>query len=184
MRTALLVSALVALAACEKKAEPLPVLSQIPAFDLTAADNSAFNSKTLAGKIWIADFIFTTCPGPCPRMSATMKQVEKGTAAFPNVEIVSFTVDPEHDTPPVLAEYAQRYAADAKRWHFLTGPMKQLDALSFDAFHLNHTDGKLEHSTRFAIVDGQGQLRAYIGTEEADPVQATLDIVKKLREQS
>ncbi|MEI9900558.1 MAG: SCO family protein [Hyphomicrobium sp.] len=123
----------------------------------------------MAGKIWIADFIFTTCPGPCPRMSATMKRVEKGTTALPNVEIVSFTVDPDHDTPPVLAEYAQRYAADTRRWHFLTGPMKQLDALSFDAFHLNHTDGKLGHSTRFAIVDGKGQLRAFIGTEDADP---------------
>jgi hypothetical protein len=62
--------------------------------------------------------------------------------------------------------------------------MKQLDALSFDAFHLNHTDGKLEHSTRFAIVDGNGQLRAYVGTDDGDPVQATLDVVKRLRDQS
>ena len=187
MKTAALFACLLAclvFPACEKKAEPLPILGQVPAFELTASDGKAFSSASLSGKIWIADFIFTTCPGPCPRMSAQMKLVEKGTVSASGVEIVSFTVDPEHDTAPVLAAYAQRYAADTKRWHFLTGPMAKLDSLAWDSFRLNHVDGKLEHSTRFAVVDAHGRIRAYVGTEDADPVKAVLDVVTRLRQET
>jgi protein SCO1/2 len=175
--------ALFALAACEeKRVERLPELGQIPSFELTASDGKAFSSAALEGKIWIADFIFTTCPGPCPRMSAQMKRVEKATAGMiPGVEIVSFTVDPEHDKPAVLADYAKRYAADTARWHFLTGPMERLESLAWGAFKLNHVDGKLEHSTRFTVVDGQGRIRAYIGTEDTDPLKEVLATVDRLQ---
>jgi protein SCO1 len=179
VKTALLIACLV-LASCSELAEPVPVFGQIPAFELTGVDGKPFSSAALQGKIWIADFIFTTCPGPCPRMSAQMKRVEKATAAIPAVEIVSFTVDPEHDSPPVLADYAKRYAADTTRWHFLTGPMASLEALSWGAFKLSHVDGKLEHSTRFTLVDGKGQIRAYVGTEDGDPLKTVLEVVNRL----
>ena len=113
-----------------------------------------------------------------------MQLVAKELAATPGIAIVSFTVDPEHDTPAVLAEYARRYAADTMRWHFLTGPIAKLDQLAWDSFHLNHVDGKLEHSTRFAVVDSKGRIRAYIGTEDQDPVKAALEVVSRLRQES
>ncbi|MEP7367657.1 MAG: SCO family protein, partial [Acidobacteriota bacterium] len=106
-RRALLIAlALIAvyLAACARPPEPLPVYQSIPAFQLTAQDGRAFLSAAeLSGHVWVADFIFTTCTGPCPRMSRQMKQVAEATHTFPNVRYVSFTVDPRNDTPEVLA---------------------------------------------------------------------------------
>jgi protein SCO1/2 len=180
------ISALALLAACNRKAEPLPVLGQVPVFTLTSQKDDSFDSKQLAGHVWVADFIFTTCPGPCPRMSAQMKRVEKELAAKGGtaVRLVSFTVDPDHDTPPVLADYAKRYAADTARWTFLTGTREALHRLSWDSFHLNKVDGSLEHSTRFAVVDGQGRIRAYVGTEEGDPVPQVMAAVAAIQEEA
>lgn len=175
--------ACLSLAACaEKRPQRLPELGQIPSFELTAIDGKPFSSATLEGEIWVADFIFTTCPGPCPRMSAQMKRVEKATVGMiPAVEIVSFTVDPKHDSPTVLASYAKRYDADTARWHFLTGPMERLESLAWESFKLNHVDGRLEHSTRFTVIDGRGRIRAYIGTEDEDPLKAVLAAIDRLQ---
>jgi protein SCO1/2 len=115
-------------------------------------------------------------------MSAQMKRVEKATAEMiPGIEIVSFTVDPKHDSPEVLAAYAKRYAADTARWHFLTGPMDRLESLGWGSFKLNHVDGRLEHSTRFTVVDGRGRIRAYIGTEDEDPLKGVLETIDRLQ---
>src|ERR1700686_554401 len=117
------VAALVlSLTACSRQTSSLPVYYDVPAFDLVAQDGQAFDSKVLSGKIWVADFIYTTCPGPCPRMTSQMHEVQKATAKMQGVKLVSFTVDPERDTPPVLAEYAKMHGASAERWYFLTGP--------------------------------------------------------------
>ena len=81
----------------------------VPDFTLTDQTGAEFvSAKQLQGVDWIADFIYTTCPGPCPRMSSQMHEVEKELDGVERVRLVSFTVDPEHDTPPVLAEYAKR----------------------------------------------------------------------------
>ena len=75
----------------------------------------------------------------------------------------------------------QRYDADTARWHFLTGPMDRLETLAWGAFKLNHVDGRLEHSTRFTVVDGRGRIRAYIGTEDEDPLKAVLEAIDRLQ---
>jgi carboxypeptidase C (cathepsin A) len=108
------------LAGCRKE-PPLPVYWQIPAFQLTAQSGQPFDSKSLEGDIWVADFIFTTCPGPCPRMSSQMRGVQSAVASMPDVKLVSFTVDPKNDTPTALAAYATRYRAEPGRWFFFTG---------------------------------------------------------------
>ncbi len=96
--------------------------------------------------MWVADFVYTTCTGPCPMMSSQMHQLQNSTAEMTDVKLVSFTVDPAHDTPTVLAAYAKHFKQDPYRWHFLTGDMSQLNAVGL-GFKLNTVDGSLTHST-------------------------------------
>src|SRR2546425_6501414 len=168
---------------CSGKQPPLPVYGQVPGFDLTAETGQPFNRKSLDGKVWVADFIFTTCTGPCPRMSSLMREVQQ--AAIPDVQLVSFSVDPEHDTPEALALYAARYHAQPERWHFLTGQREALDHLARDAFKLSNVDGSLVHSTRLVLVDRQSRIRRYYTTSDDDPAaQVVRDIKRVLAERS
>ena len=181
LRAAILAGMLLALAGCGGK--PLPVLGQIPAFELMSQDGRVFDSQSLAGKVWVADFIFTNCPGPCPMMSSRMRQVQTATADLPDVRLVSFTVDPARDTPSVLAAYSQHFLARPDRWFFLTGEPKRLNDLGLNAFHLNAVDGKFDHSTRFTLVDGRGQIRGYYAFGDADfPERLIADVRRLARE--
>jgi len=87
------------------------------------------------------------------------------------IQLVSFTVDPEHDTPGALAAYAQKFKASPGVWHFLTGERADLNHLAKDVFKLGVVDGSLEHSTRFVLVDRTGQMRGYYLTSEPDAIQ-------------
>jgi protein SCO1/2 len=161
MRLPVLLSA-VLLAACGPSADDLETFQTVPDFTLTAQNGEEFrSSETLAGRIWIADFIFTTCTGPCPRMSARMRRLQEELAEVSDLRFVSFTVDPDNDTPEVLAEYAKRYQAEEGRWYFLTGPMEKLHELNREAFLLGDVKGNLDHSTRFVLVDPNGAVRGY-----------------------
>jgi protein SCO1/2 len=172
------------LAGCSRPVS-LPVYGHVPEFRLTSQTGEPFDRKALEGKVWVADFIFTHCPGPCPRLSAQMRRVQTAVAEFPDVRLISFSVDPERDTPPVLAEYANRYHAQPGRWFFLTGDRKTLDALDRRAFMLGNVDGTLEHSTRFVLVDRRGKIRGYYSTSEDDPTaRLIVDIRRLVRENS
>jgi protein SCO1/2 len=156
---------LLLLAACVKP-KPLPVMGQAPEFHLITQTGDAFDSKSLTGQIWVADFIYTTCDGPCPMMTRQMRQVQDSTAAeMGDVKLVSFTVDPIHDTPKVLAVYAKRYRMNPQRWWFLTGEVDQLNDVGL-GFKLNTVDGNLTHSTRFVLVDRHMRVRGYYSTSE------------------
>ena len=178
-----ILAVVLALAGCGGK--PMPVLGQVPPFQLLAQDGHVFESRALAGKVWVADFIFTNCPGPCPRMSSRMRQVQTATADLPDVRLVSFTVDPARDTPSVLAAYAQHFLAQSGRWFFLTGEQRRLNDLGLNVFHLNAVDGNLDHSTRFALVDRSGQIRGYYAFGADDfPKQLIADMRRLEREKS
>ena len=155
---------------------PLPVLGTVPHFALTDQNGAPFDSSRLAGRIWVADFMYTTCPGPCPLMSHHMRQIAQAS----DVQLVSFTVDPEHDSPIVLAAYAKHYPVPPGRWWFLTGSRALLNDLGLNAFHLNSVDGSLEHSTRFALVDGRMRIRAYYQTLEDKFRRRLLADIRKL----
>ena len=133
----------------------------VPQFRLTSQTGALFDSSSLQGHVWVADFIYTNCPGPCPLMSRRMKRIAQATDG--GVRMVSFTVDPARDTPPVLTAYGQRYDADPQRWSFLTGDPKTLEMLDRDAFKLGDLDPSFNHSTRFVLVDGKGRIRGYYG---------------------
>ena len=93
----------------------------VPGFQLLNQNGQPFGSAQLAGKIWIADFVYTTCPGPCPMISSRMSELQKPLEKT-DVHLVSFSVDPEKDTPKVLRSYAERLQAQSGRWDFLTRP--------------------------------------------------------------
>lgn len=179
MRVAAVLAAVALMAGCSRE-KPLPVYGKVPAFELTAHTGREFSSGALKGKIWVADFIFTTCLGPCPRMTSQMHWVQTRIADVPNVALVSFTVDPGHDTPAVLADYARRFHADPARWTFLTGPAATLDQLDRYGFKLGNVDGTLTHSTRFVLVDRQGRIRGYYGTGEEDGLQPLIADIRRL----
>jgi cytochrome oxidase Cu insertion factor (SCO1/SenC/PrrC family) len=101
-------------------------MSVVPPFALTERSGKNITNQDLSGKIWVADFIYTTCPGPCPIVTASMAKIQESVAHDPRVQLVTFTVDPATDTPPVLATYADKFGADPNRWWFLTGPQKPM----------------------------------------------------------
>jgi protein SCO1/2 len=165
---------LITLLDCEKSKE-LPVFGQVPDFQLTTQAGKQLSSSELAGRIWVADFIYTTCTGPCPMMSSKMRRLQ---SSAPDLLLLSFSVDPEHDTPEALAAYATRYHAQPN-WYFLTGARDTLQKLSRDAFKLS--DLGMTHSTRFVLVDQKGRIRGYYGTADEDPVRNLLADVRRLK---
>lgn len=168
------------LAGCRGTA-PLPVLGVVPEFRMIDQRDQVFESRSLAGKMWVADFFFTRCTGPCPRMSAQMRQIQMQTRDLPDLRLLSFSVDPERDSPQVLAEYARRFQAEPGRWFLLTGPAAELNRLSLTTFNLGQVDGRnLEHSTRFVLVDGQSRIRGYYLSSEIDFIQTVVQAVRRL----
>lgn len=161
----------------------------VPPFQLVDQDGQHFGSGQLRGKIWIADFIYTTCPGPCPMMSRRIGELQKPLEKT-DVHLVSFSVDPEKDTPAVLHEYARNFLADTARWTFLTGPKSALYKLSHDGFKLAVSDGSQEqgipvHSTRMVLVDRRGQIRGYYDATEPEAITKLIaDTRQLLREQA
>lgn len=160
----------------------------VPSFQLINQNGQPFGSAQLAGKIWVADFIYTTCPGPCPMMSSRMSELQKPLEKT-DVRLVSFTVDPDNDTPEVLRGYAERLQVQPGRWDFLTGPKSAIYKLSHDDLKLAISDGSDAqgipvHSTRMVLVDRHGQIRGYYDATEPEAVTKLLaDTNHLLREQ-
>ena len=160
----------------------------VPGFQLTNQNGQPFGSAQLSGKIWIADFIYTTCPGPCPMISSRMSELQKPLQKT-DVHLVSFSVDPDKDTPEVLRGYADKLQAEPGRWDFLTGAKPAIYKLSHDGFKLAVSDGRDAqgipvHSTRIVLVDRHGQIRGYYDATEPEAITKLLaDTNHLLREQ-
>jgi cytochrome oxidase Cu insertion factor (SCO1/SenC/PrrC family) len=167
---------------------PLGSYGAVPPFQLVNQNGQPFGAAQLSGKIWIADFIFTACPGPCPMISSRMSELQKPLSDT-DVHLVSFTVDPEKDTPEVLSGYAEKLHAQPRRWDFLTGPKSKIYDLSRNGFNLGVSDGTGQagipvHSTRMILVDRHGEIRGYYDATAADGVTKLLaDTSHLLREQ-
>lgn len=163
-------------------------LGVVPRFQLTNQNGQPFGSDQLQGKIWIADFVFTSCPGPCPLISSRMSELQRPLEKY-DVHLVSFTVDPQTDTPEVLRDYAARLHARPGRWDFLTGSVNEIYDLTRNGFKLGVSDGADEqgvpvHSTRAVLVDRRGTIRGYYDVTAPDAVTKLLaDTSHLLREQ-
>lgn len=166
--------------ALRERAE-LQTLGSVPAFSLTERSGEAVSLGDLRGKVWIADFIFTRCAGPCPLMTARMAKLQETFKDAGELRLVSFSVDPEYDTPKVLTEYAKKFGADGEKWLFLTGNKSTIYDLANKGFRVGATEnpedqrqpdeGAILHSTSFILVDRKGQIRGYYSTDE----EAALD---------
>lgn len=148
----------------------LPVYSSIPAFSLTNQVASPYGTAELAGKVWAANFIFTRCPATCPVQTLYMGKLQRQLSALPRwdeIRLVSFSVDPEYDTPDVLAEYATEKGAEPGQWHFLTGVRSNIWTLSTAGFKLPVGEAEpdaempLFHSPMLVVVDQQSRIRGY-----------------------
>ena len=153
------------------KSKPLPVFGSIPQFEMTNSKGEPFGTNNLTGNIWVADFIFTTCTMACPVMTGNMNIIHKEFRNNNDVRIVSISVYPEYDTPEVLTEYASRYDANTDRWHFLTGPEKDVKELIKNGFKMGDFEDIIFHSERFALVDQKGQIRGYYSGIQTDDMK-------------
>jgi protein SCO1/2 len=164
----------------------------VPPFTLTERSGKNITNHDLAGKIWVADFIYTTCPGPCPIITASMAKLQDAVAHDPRVQLVSFTVDPQTDTPAVLAAYADKFGADPYRWWFLTGPEKPLYELIQNGFYQVVQDNRdqppqdgqfqVTHSTKMVLVDADGTVRGFydgVGSDGRADLLRDIKILEK-----
>lgn len=154
-----------------KPTKRLPVLHDVPGFEFTDQQGETFGSDELDEKVWVASFIFTRCKNACPGMTGEMQRVQavvdRDPALRDRVRLVSFSVDPSHDTPEKLAEFAARYGANVELWRFLTGGRDRIVALCERGFGLSagsalgspQASSSPPHSDRFSVVDGEGRVR-------------------------
>lgn len=179
-RIALVVATVVSVAAVAAwvtlRPAPLPVLGTVPPFALLDQSGARLASDDLSGGVWVANFIFTRCPDVCPALTARMAQLQNrlGPAAE-RVRLVSFSVDPGHDTPEVLRDYAQRAGA-RPGWQFATGPRQDVATLLRDGFHVAFADdgpptAPITHSDRFVLVDPKLGIRGYYHGSDEDDLQ-------------
>ncbi|MEI6377542.1 MAG: SCO family protein [bacterium] len=169
-----------------KTSDEMSLIGTVPDFSFTTQDGKTLARADMLGKVWVVDFFFTRCPGPCPVMSSRMAEISKELKKAKDVRLVSVSIDPEHDTPEVLSAYASRLNADPNRWIFLTGPKKEIDEFTTKGMlQVLATDpaGIPTHSTRFLVVDREGKIRSARKLDEPELVQKLLiDIGELLRE--
>ena len=147
----------------------LKVIGQAPSFSMIDQNGKPFSDADLKGTVWVADFVFTRCAGPCPTMMEKMAKIQEATAGA-DVRLVSFTVDPQNDTPEVLKEYGTKYNADESRWTLATGETGAIMELSrkmMIAVAPATDDAPIEHGTWLLLIDGQGRIRGnYSGQDD------------------
>lgn len=167
---------------------PLPLLGHVPVFQLVDERGDRFTTESLLGHVSVVDFIFTHCTSSCPRLTARMAELQESVRRDPiGVRLVSFSVDPENDTPATLAAYAAKAGADPARWTFVTGPVEDIERAVELGFKVSAakvakgaSDYDVIHGEWFVLVDPSGDIRGYYPTSEAREFQALLDDVKRL----
>jgi protein SCO1 len=160
--------------------KPGEVLFTVPAFTLVDQNNQSVTDQTLRGKPWVAAFIFTHCAGPCPMMSANMAKLQKR-VPHPDLKLISFTVDPQRDTPEVLKQYAKNFKADESRWSFLTGSSEAVAAVAKGMllpFAPASAEADITHSTKFLLVDKDGGVRGVYASDAEGMERLATDAAK------
>ena len=167
----------------ETKTKKLPVLGEVSDFHLRDTNSNEFDLEKLKGKIWVVDFMFTTCGNICPMLTKNMAALHRSFDSVDQVEMVSVSVNPENDSPKVLAEFAKQYHADTKKWHFLTGSREEIQNLAVNSFKIGSVDNPVFHSDQFVLVDKHAKIRAYYtGTEQKKVNSLFKDIASLMKE--
>lgn len=193
-----------------EQAEPVDLtpVGPLPPFQLTTQAGAPFTQQDLPGKVWVVDFMFTSCPDVCPMLSARMAELARTYAGAEDVRFLSLSVDPRTDTPAVLAAYAERFSADPARWTWLTGEEPAVQAVVVEGFRTMlqrvpagaspagtapagasagaPAAGKAPapesvlHGERFVVLDRQGVIRGYPSPKVPGEVEAYVEAVRKL----
>jgi protein SCO1/2 len=158
----------------------IPVLHDLPDFSLVRDDGSSLTKKDLLGKVWLASFLFTSCPDVCPAMVGKIQMLQQ---TLPEGTLqVSVTVDPDRDRPDALARYAKFNHRIPGKWILATGEWQAISDLALKGFYLGGGERKL-HSPRFALVDRLGRLRGYYDSRSGNEMTKVLkDVAEVLAE--
>lgn len=160
------------------------IYHQVPDFAFINQDSQRVTEETVAGKVYVTDFFFTSCPSICPKMKSQMLRVYEAYKDNPNVVLLSHSIDPQHDTVAVLRDYADRMDIQTDKWHLLTGDRdsifqiapKYLVAAQQDA----DAEGGFTHSGDFILVDGQRRVRGHYNGTEAQDVDRLIEEIEVL----
>jgi protein SCO1/2 len=155
-----------------------PVLGTLPPFELVDESGRPFGSRELAGRVWVASFVFTRCETVCPRVTGQVARIQERTRGLdPALHLVSFSVDPDHDTPARLAEYARAHRANPRVWTFLTGSSSSVREtvekglrVSVGRDPADPSPAGISHGTHLVLVDGAGRIRGYYDPESPDAI--------------
>ena len=192
----------------------LPVYRTVPDFSLIDRSGKTITRADFLGRVSIVDFFYTRCTEACPLQSAYLARLQNDPTLDPSVLLVSITVDPDYDTPAVLASYASQFGADGRRWLFLTGPREAIYRLAVEGFDLAAFSARgsdralaqtglgpraawaheetadqriirLVHASRFVVLDKAGRIRDYVDGTDPTTVDGLLSVVQQaLREPS
>ena len=188
-RIFLICTLLALLVACEKKSDSLPAVAQIADFRLTDQAGRPVSRQDLRGKVWVAAFMFTRCPTICPRITRRMQELQAHAKKEQvPLTLVSFSVDPEYDTPQVLTAYAAEFKLDTSNWRLLTGDIEVIKKTSVESFKMA-LDGQpdsaadhlgLVHGSHLVLVDGKLQIRGFYRSSDAGVVPRLVNDAKRV----
>lgn len=173
----------------QKPLESLDRYGAVPEFSLVERSGKPTTLEELRGKVWIADFIYTSCTDTCPLQSAEMARIQNEFKNTGDFRLVSVSVDPEHDKPEVLSRYADRFNADGDRWLFLTGDRDEIYRLAQEGFRLGAAPALKDieknkrvflHSSRFVLIDDQGGIRGYYESQDREALKRLRQDVQTL----
>jgi protein SCO1/2 len=177
-----IIIAVVAVIGLRARKTPPPVLAELPAFTLRTQDNEPYTLENLKGSVAVINFIFTTCPDVCPLLTKQMTKIQaRAEERGLPIRIVSVSVDPNTDTPPVLRAYAQKQQAKLTNWVFLTGPLKDIEKVVLEGFKVNYDVGPnpdifdITHTEHFVLVDAHGRIRSYNRAANNEMIDDILD---------
>lgn len=175
-------------AGCGQKEIQNAVNWPVKDFSTTTQDNKSLELKDLKGKIWISDFIFTSCADVCPPMTANMAKLQKMVEdeKLENVEFVSFSVDPTVDTPERLKEYASNFGADFSNWSFLTGYSQEfIEGYARENFKTivkkPENESQVIHQTYVYLVDKYGNIKKTYNLFKNVPYDEIIHDIKALQ---
>lgn len=166
------------------------IYPRIPFFHFTNEFGKEITSSQMKGKVWIADFFFTSCQTICPLMTTNLKRLNQSTQDLSNeVQFISFSIDPERDTPKTLKRYKAHHGISAQNWTFLTGDEEKTHLLGIENFQIfagrdEESQGGFAHSGAFTLVDKEGFVRGvYLGTDPKQVEQLEKDLRLLLKEE-
>lgn len=174
----------------KKDAPALDTLHTIPDFSLQNQDGTTITKQTFAGKIYVANFFFTTCPGICPRMKDNMRLIQKAFEADPNVLLISHSVTPNEDTVPILKQYAKRHHISSTKWHLVTGNQKEIYQLGRQAYFveedlgLQKKDDAFLHTENFVLIDTAFRIRGIYNGLNLSSIQTLIQDIKTLKQET